>query len=298
MKTAISEIKNPVQRLAAFIKERDRIYIKRLNGRKPPWTNDQIIGNGRFCNVYREQDKVTIWIRENWRTPHADDPDLWFAMCVARLQNQPKALEALGYPVPWRNKHYLDVLHGLKEKGERTFNAAYIVSTQGHAKEKLLYLADDVLTPLWKSRQRLRPKKGDTLNSYHMLLGQFEGFGSFMTAQVIADLKYVEPLLFANDWDTFAASGPGSRKGMNYVMGRDPDSPWREDDWRMELQRLRVKLKKLLRGLPDMHAQDTQNCLCEFSKYMRAATIGQMPKQKFSAGTAYMRDREDESVHG
>src|SRR5215813_2551463 len=100
-KTEIAQIKDPVQRLFAFAQERYNIFLRRNAGEKPPWTKDPVLRDYRFCNVYREDDRVTIWIRENWREPHADDPDLWFAMAVARLVNWPDSLAALGYPVPW-----------------------------------------------------------------------------------------------------------------------------------------------------------------------------------------------------
>jgi hypothetical protein len=289
--TTISEIKDPVERLFAFAQARYDIYRLREAKTKPPWTSDPILQNYRFTNVYREDDNVTCWIREHWREPNHDDPDLWFAMAVARLLNRPVSLEAVGYPVPWKTHkgthsydvRFAQILNRRKKAGEKIFNAAYIVSTNGIMMDKLAYLKNEVLDPLWSARQRLRPKEGDSLNSYHMLLGQMQGFGSFMTGQVIADLKYHKPLIAAGDWHTFACSGPGSRRGLNYVLGRDRKSPWEESDWRMELDRLRKVLLPLFKRaqMPQPHGQDVQNLLCEWSKYWRAATEGKMPKQRY-----------------
>lgn len=283
MNTEISWIKDPVRRLHAFARERWLVQQRRARGNAPPWTDDPILRDYRFTCVYREDDRVTRWIAENWRAPHADDPDLWFAMCVARLLNQPDALIDLGWCMPWSRRRFLEKLKQRERAGKRIFNAAYIVSTNGISRNKVVYLADDVLTPLWQARQHLRPRPGDSLNSYHLRLGQMQGFGSFMTAQVIADLKYVEPLRSASDWWTFAASGPGSRRGMNYVLGRERRSPWTEEKWRFELGRLREKLLPLFEKaeMPQPHAQDVQNLLCEWSKYWRAATEGRVPKQKY-----------------
>ena len=75
-----------ITQLLYFIGERESIRIRRANG-EPPWTDDQIFRENRFCNVRREDDRVTRWIAENRRTPHADDPDLWFAMAIARFVN-------------------------------------------------------------------------------------------------------------------------------------------------------------------------------------------------------------------
>lgn len=281
--TDISKIIDPVKRIFAFAEERHKITLLKQNNAPRPWTKDPVLRDYRFCCVYRELDKVTLWITNNWRTPNADNPDLWFALCLARLLNQPDSLTDVGFPVPWNKRKFLTALKKRERAGERIFNAAYIVSTNGVATNKVEYLADHVLDPLWKARERLRPKAGDSLNGFHMLLGQMQGFGSFMTAQVIADVKYVPPLRDAGDWWTFAASGPGSRRGLNYVLGRDRNDKWTEDNWRLELGRLREKLLPMFAAakMPKPHAQDIQNLLCEWSKYWKAVTTGKMPKQRY-----------------
>src|SRR5262245_44465925 len=96
------------------------------------------------------------------------------------------------------------------------------------------------------------------------------GFGSFMAAQVVADMKYVEPLRSARDWWTFAAPGPGSERGLNRVLGRPVDAPWRDDDtWRTAFVRLHAAIAPELErnGIGRLCGQDLQNCLCEFHKY-------------------------------
>lgn len=284
----IKQISDPVDRFFAFCHERYMIHVRRQSGTNPPWTKDSILANYRFTNVYREWDRITIWIRENWREPHADDPYLWFAMCIARLLNRPDSLAVIDWPVPW---NIVDFAHRLKRyrlDGGKVFNGAYIVSTNGIASDKLSYLAHSVLTPLWSNRKILRPKEGDTLNSYHMQLGQMHGFGSFMSAQVIADLKYHYPLNKASDWETFAASGPGSRRGLNIVLERDLRSPWTEEKWRFELSRLKEKVTPMFEKaqMPKLHAQDLQNCLCEYSKWSRATFDDKPPKQRYHASAA------------
>jgi len=275
---------DPVQRIFAFAKERYSIYEKRVAGEPPPWTKDEILGNYRFTNVYREDDKVTLWIAQNWREPHSNDPDLWFAMCVARIFNRIDCLEMIGWPIPldpmlkWRLKKR-------QEYGEKIFSAAYIISTNGIAEDKTVYQIDRVITPLWEQRKRLRPSKDDTLQSYHILLGQMQGFGSFLTAQVIADLKYADgcPLSEAKDWWTFAASGPGSRRGLARIFNRSFDDKWQEDEWRLKLGWLHEELIPMFKSanMPKPHAQDIQNLLCEFDKYERARLNEGRPKQRY-----------------
>lgn len=274
-----------VKDLTTFIGKREELRLNKEANAPWPWTDDSILAQYRFCNVNRENDAVTKWIAENWRTPHKDDPDLWFAMVVARLFNLPESLKAIGYPVPWKPNPVARVLSKRSSEGQKNFNGAYIVSTNGLAMDKVQYLIQHVLNPLWAKRKVIRPTHYETLDGWHSLLCQFNGLGSFMVAQVVADMKYVDPLRQADDWMTFAASGPGSRRGLNRVCGKPVDSPWREPVWRATLGMLQEAVNATLpAGLEDLHAQDLQNCLCEFDKYERARLGEGTPKQLYKRG--------------
>jgi hypothetical protein len=273
-----------VKELFAFIRERHAIYERRAAGEPKPWTEDPILRAYRFCNVYRELDKVTVWIRENWREPNAKDPDLFFAMVVARLLNKPESLAELDYVLPWDKVRFKKILRKRKERGEKIFSAAYMIHAD--AEEGWLktdYLAEQVLTPMWKEREDLRPRKGDTLSQFHSRLMTQRDMGSFMAGQVIADTKFAEPLKSAADWWTWAAPGPGSLKGMNYVLGLPSSTKHPAGIWERSLKVLQTKIDPLAReaGLPRISAQDLQNCLCEFSKYERARLGEGRPKQLY-----------------
>jgi hypothetical protein len=135
--------------------------------------------------------------------------------------------------------------------------------------DKAVYLAYKVLTPLWNQRDYIRPITDDSLASFAERLSGFTGMGSFLSAQVVADIKYVEPLKSASDWWTWASSGPGSRRGLNRVMGFPTDNKWNEAKWLSTLRELHAKVNELAPDMPPLHAQDLQNCLCEFDKWKR-----------------------------
>lgn len=272
-----------VSRFAAFIKEREQVRLNRAKGLPKPWTEDAVLQDYRFCNVRREHDAVTRWITDNWRDPHGPDPDLWFAMVVARLFNNPDFLEEIGYPVPFKPDRIRKAFARRKEQKLKSFNAAYIVSTNGMPGCKVEYLIRFVLGPMWKARAKIRPQPGDTLADFHGRLCEYQGMGSFMAAQVVADVKYTATMGVAADWHTWAASGPGSRRGLNRVMGLPWTAPWGEARWHATLLELRAAtLKKLPKHLQDLHAQDIQNCLCEFDKYRRAQVGDGLPKQYYN----------------
>lgn len=272
-----------VKELVAFIKERERVRLAKEVGKPRPWTADPILDKYRFCNVHREDDYVTRWLRANWYRHLADSQDLWFAAVVARLFNQPDALyDIMPYVLPWKPEKVRAILHRRKAAGKKNFNAAYIVSTNGIAMDKVDYIVQRVLTPLWNARKQLRPYKTQHLSEFHAALMRFDGMGSFIAAQVVADLKHevLCDLSTAPDLNTFAASGPGSRRGMSRLLYAEPGWSIPEGQWHDHLTKLRAEVNKLLKSSGIwLDAQDLQNCLCEFDKYERARFGQGEPKQ-------------------
>jgi len=267
-----------------FAQKRHLVYLRRKAGVDPAeWTDDPILQRYRFCNVYRELDTVTEWLRIHWREPNTGDPDLWFAFVVARHMNNIPMLEALGgAPLPWDPEYFVITAENRRLEKEKVFGAAYMIGTR-HKGSKAVYLANEVFTPLWRARELVRPQPGDTLTSWHMQLGLWYGLASFMSAQVIADIKHSGVLRQATDWHTFCASGPGSRRGLNRLMKRPLKASWKEDEFRLRVSELRLRLAPHFyeAGWAPPDGQDTQNILCEFDKYERARKGEGRPKQLF-----------------
>ena len=277
------------ENLSKFILEREAIRLKKEAGKKRPWTQDEILATYRFCNVHREDDAVSKWVAEHWRTPHAAEKHVWFAMLVARLFNNPETLAEL--PVPYKKfdvEKYDDILQRRKMLGEKVFNAAYIVSTNGLSMDKVDYVLEHILNPAWAVRDSIAPKVGDTLADFAVRLCTLRGISGFMAGQIIADCKYTSRFSpdETSDWWSFAISGPGSRRGLNRVLGYRVDQAWKEPVWLAELACLHAKVTKLTeKKIGRMHAQDLQNCLCEFDKYERARVGDGRPKQKYTPAT-------------
>lgn len=262
-----------VKDLCAFIRARE---AARLGKGKDP-----IIAKYRFCNVRRNDDRVTKAIF-GWSSNYHDHPELWFALVIARLFNNAETLEEIkAFVLPFKPEKMRQVLHFRKERGAKNFNAAYIVSTNGRRMDKVDYLIQEVIGPLWVIRKNITASlRGATLAQAHELLLRQNGLGSFMAAQVLADLKYLSGEHY-EDFDTFAASGPGSKRGLNRVQERPVEQPRTEAQFRVALTDLREAVNKTLKWEEPLTAQDLQNCLCEFDKYERARTGEGEPKQLY-----------------
>ena len=263
-----------IHKLAHWINERESIRLAR-EASKPQdkWTKDPILQTYRFCNVRREDDRVTQWIAKHWREPNRADPMIWHTMTVARFINWPPSLEVMGYPKRWNTKSVLKKLTKFNEAGNKVFTGAYIVSTNGQKVKKLPYIID-MLGSMRKEGKIIT--KDMTLQEAHTRLCAVPRHGTFMAGQVIADIKYTDLLSNASDWNNWAAIGPGSMRGLNRVMGLPLNNRWKNPAFSNQLIDLREKLNKrrMKMSMYDLNLQDLQNCLCETDKYLRLEAGG------------------------
>ena len=265
--------------LAYWIIERDNIRIRREAGQPPPWTKDPLMANVRYCNVRREDDKVTRYLADEWRSPTTPT----YAIVAARMINLIPTLQAmkraeLSHPgnaiAEWKRacrQRQLDM--------KKVFTSAYTISTCGQAMDKLDYVFDQVVSAVAEAGE----PKFDSLASCHADLTRINGLGSFLAAQVVADLKNTpgHPLRTAPDWQTWAAPGPGSLRGLSAFYGA-PIAPSGFDEgiagsWEATRPLLPLELQ-------DLHMQDFQNCLCEFSKYIRVKEGNGHVRNKYRPG--------------
>ena len=237
-------LKTPrVEDFAAYMIERHGIYLKRKAGEPGPWTHDLILGQYRFCNIFRELDTVTQWIHNNIRVPYADHPNLWFMLCIARYINRPETLAEMidtgAFP---NNEHFTlsrmtQALEYRASRKEPVYTGAYMIRAESDPKKewyswsKHRYIAEIVLGRVWEKRRRFeelleRGAKGDpsvTLERVWSLFQapEFVGWGPFMAYEVITDLRHTRYLRNAQDISTWANAGPGAIRGLNRLYGRD-----------------------------------------------------------------------------
>lgn len=277
------------------MRERHSVYLRRfVERRPPPWTADRILQQYRFCNIYRELDRVTIWIREHIREPYAEHPNLWFMLCAARQINWPETLAELmargAWPTgaKWSAARARRVMLARQARGDKLYTGAYMLNAHGVSpdapKDKAYFTCYLVLGSVWRARKKILAALAQgTLQAAHAALLPYHGWGDFTAAQVVADLKYTRYLTNAPDWWDWAVLGPGSKRGLNRVLGRPitGNFPHAEEVLRL-LRSIRDHFKELYPELPPLCLQDVQNCLCEFDKYCRAKFGEGRPRARYS----------------
>lgn len=266
---------NPQETLIYWIRERYKIYQKKSNGHPKPWSEDEVFQRTYFCNVHRENDRITRWIR-GYYSPFVDDPMFEYNIILSRFLNWPDTLGRIGYlQNDFPGDRVRKVLEQIESEGKKIWGNAYVITTHGIKMPKARYLVENVLGGVYYGLGGLRKEcRGKTCGAAAVALQGFEGIGSFLAGQVVADLKNTvgHPLQDSIDRNHFVVPGPGSLRGLGWFFKNDPNAgsvanfsglfPAVRDyvnlNWPEEV--------------PFVDNQDLQNCLCEYDKYMRVKT--------------------------
>lgn len=287
-------MKEPLGRakdLAYWINARDamRVMKEEMPGATPPWSTDPNMANVRYCNVHREDDRVTRWIRDNWRTPNAQSPLLTLGMVTARMINWPDTLDMIGFPKGefdvWAT-YSKEMMRFAAQDGDKVWTSAYTISTCGRKMNKEDYVFDHVLASVadlgiinWTSHDGTEVY----LSNAHRLLTSIDGLGSFLSAQVVADLKNTpgHPLKRAVDRKTWCAPGPGSLRGLAAYWG----APIKPATFQRSIKEAYDETMEFVDtpSVGDIDMQDFQNTLCEFSKYIRVKEGDGRVRNKYRA---------------
>ena len=257
-----------------YMIERHSIYERRAEGQPYPWTEDPILNEYSFCNVYRELDRVTIWIRENWREPYADHPNLPFAMAMARQINWPDTLEEIGFPEHWNPERIKAIMQGRMNRKEKVYTGAYMLTgTLGGTKVE--QTIDKILTPLYEMPPRII---NNSLEETWKRYLPYPGFSGFMAYEVVTDLRHTKHLENAEDIMTWANPGPGAKRGLNRIHGRPLNHTQPRRHFINEMKELLYLCN--MAPLP-LEMRDIEHCLCEFDKYERVRLGQGKPRAKY-----------------
>ena len=283
--------------LLYFVWEREVIRIVKGRGGERPWTKDPVLDKYKFTNVRRRDDRVSRWIIDNVITPNKERQDLWFILLITRLINWPPTLQHLiNEDILFRAAgdfnpvEFSAAVENFKARGNKVYSGAYMVypTKMDPGGVKSLAVARHIILPALDIGYEIdhvlfsdEPRIEDFVRE---LSGGF-GISTFMAGQVAADLTYCPQLGEAVDLYSYAPIGPGSSRGLNYLLNRSPNAGWTTDGFNQELMKIREQIVSQL-DITDLTLHDVQNVMCEFSKYCRTVLGEGKPK------TIYQAERE------
>lgn len=285
-------LKPRLEELWYWVRERESIRRKRLAGERPPWTKDPILSAYRFCNVRREDDKVTRWIADEIRGPYSTHPHLWLMLCIARQINLPATLgELISTERAWPSHSKFSpaklgkVMDARRDRGDQVYTGAYMIRAESDKsapwfnETKQWYLARIVIGKLWQDRRKFDPFP-TTLQETHERLLKYRGWGPFMAYQAVVDMRFTNLLNRAPDRGTWACMGPGTKRGLNRLSGRAVDAPLSQEEGLKEILELYHHPERP-KDIP-MDLSDVPNICCEYDKWVRVKSGEGRPRSTYT----------------
>jgi len=303
-------VKKGVERFFRYARERHQIHLRRAAGMPRPWTKDPILKTYRFTQVFRELDRTTRWFADHVREPLRDKPEVLLATVLFRLLNRTEVGEAIflhdslleessvfyelvracSHPraktkVPQALANVERAVYAfVGERGPHATGAYIISSPKGYA--KLPGILEVVRRFCMTCDWEFYDGKSNTLEDTWEHLKEHDYFGPFHSYEIVTDLRHTALLDRAPDVMTWANPGPGARRGLNRVEGREvSDHSMRSGHMIEEMRGLlacsrdkslwpqcRIDTKKTWlydHEWPTWEMRDVEHTLCEFDKYER-----------------------------
>lgn len=333
--------KKTIQQFWSFVAERQRVWHKRhVLKDEWPWTEDVVLQENSFTNIYRTLDPGTEWTRENiWNRTDEDPMDILWSGLLYRLIGRQRTFQYFwdqiegtrlaNTEIPFlRFKEYNrddfeKKLRIVQSEIGAPFSIAYLVSGYGWVPgidkvEKVSNLFGKWAL-LWPKiyaliEEAIATKEPSTV---YYALKDMDGIGEFLAYQTFVDMSYprshfegtnLRPLIgnssfvgFTQDTELrWAAAGPGAAAGISNLTGnRLSEKEARKVDlevisylWSKQETELNARdFNWLKQGYTtkfegegeEIHLSfsDIQNCLCEFSKWLKITNQTGRGRRKF-----------------
>lgn len=278
--------------------ERYAIHLKKSAGDPAPWTDDEILQNFYFCNVFREDDRTTVWFRENIRDHVCDDPVASIRAIAAfrsfnRVDPTGMALRDMLVENTWDREKAIQIMESCPRPH---VTGAYMVpSRPGKSKTEALI---DVIDTIAQDAPALAEKiiNGKTTQEgLWRVLNRYPGVGPFVGYEFITDMTHTCLLSKAPDLMTWAAPGPGCTRGLSRVMKgvHFHYSDTTQVNWPEMLGIMREILEAVNdsktawpKKYPRWTMREVEHSLCEYSKYCTAKDGGRMKRVYNATGIA------------
>ena len=261
-----------------FAARRQQLFMRRLAGSPPPWTDDPVLCAYRFTNAYRAADRVSQYlIRHVLYDADQSPTEVFFRAILFKMFNRIETWEALSTAfgtltaASFHPDRYARVLDDLLARDLTVYSGAYIVPSPrlGHERKHSNHL--HLLHRMLRDEAPARVVDAQSLETVFTILKGYPSIGPFLAFQFAIDLNY-SALLDQSEMG-FVVAGPGARDGIRRCFAdtgglNDEDliravSDLRDD----EFARLGLDFPDLW-GRP-LQLVDLQNLFCEVDKYAR-----------------------------
>lgn len=265
-----------------FAAERQCVFLKRLQGRELPWTQDPILSKHRFTNVYRVTDRVSQYLIQNViYAKHLPDSsqEILFRVLLFKLFNKIETWEMLTSEfgsLTWEDynfKRYDNALSKTINGGKKIYSAAYIMPSGGSyfGLERKHSNHLKLIEHMVKNRCDERLMSSRRMQDAFEILKGYPSLGDFLAYQLLIDINYSPIINFSES--EFVVPGPGAKGGISKCfidlggLNLVEVIKFMADRQEEEFERLGIDFKYLCGR--KLQLIDCQNIFCEVDKYSR-----------------------------
>ena len=211
------KLDDPVRAFFDWCRERESIRIKREQGRTPPWSADPIFQQGRFLNVFREDDKGSKAILRFVARAGKTVPERLHALFFARWCNWHSTLDRTDPGLlrrPDRLRHFL-----LHEVEQPWWSEAYPVVDarwEGKTYDRLEGCVELFPRCLDFLEACVREADGNVATATRRINARFGMSNDFPIFMAVADVAWFEPALIRPD--SPVPTGIGSAPYMDLLQ--------------------------------------------------------------------------------
>lgn len=287
-----------IEELYAYMREREAIRLRRLNGLPSPWTNDPILATWKLTNVHREHDRTSQFLIEKFYKSalqrNARRDEILFNAAVFRYFGTSEFASAVGWNEPCLVS--IDEIEWIARdrmiRNERVYTGAYIVTSGARGGPKEQTICRIYLTDLLSKLRYITADDGGSWRVANERLRGVEGFGRFTAKETILDCRYAGywapgALTDVNEW---CPMGPGARRGAARLANL-PEKWSKKGKFRAGINESRALeiCKEAYAAYPDhwpveygpLELHDVQWSLCEWDKIERVRLGQGQPRSKF-----------------
>lgn len=263
-----------------FAAARQSIYKARLAGEPPPWTDDPVLREHRFTNVFRAADRVSQFLISDviYASAELGAEDLVFRTLLFKFFNRVatwQKLERAVGPIAWSTYDPVRFSSALDELAARgpLYSPAYVIPPPrlGAARKHRNHLR--LLELMMEDGLVDRVRGAGGLREVYETLAGYPSVGRFLAFQFATDLNYTPLTTF--DENDYVVAGPGAIDGIRKCFGADAAGHEEAvirfvvDSQEEQFARRRLPFDGLFGRR--LHLIDAQNLFCEVDKYARVA---------------------------
>jgi len=262
-----------------FAVKRQEVFQNKQKSIRGPWTEDSVIRDYRFTNVFRASDRVSQYLINLQYTDCEDIKNIFFRTMFFKFFNKIETFEFLEKELGVINyetfslEKYDSLLLSQMQRMKSIYSGAYIMPSAGNVfgykYKHTNHLA--LLLKMMEDEVYLKITDCKSLEDIYKIIISYPSLGTFLAFQYTIDLNYSVISNFS-EMD-FIIAGPGAKSGILKCFDSLGDYNFNDvirmvaDQQQEECERLNIELPTLWGR--ELQLIDCQNLFCEVDKYLR-----------------------------